>query len=145
MADIAVLTRNYTTHLEPMLEKGESVTFYSNVPWKSIEDAHIEGKKVVVYFVVSEHPGLVSYEGTLADIVIPPVKDTAHLEKLLNRAPDKAARAEVDKGTARTIYSVSNVTKLTPAFSQTELLKRSDGKAVSKDYERSYCIVHPYE
>ena len=28
MADIAVLTRNYTTHLEPMLEKGESVTFY---------------------------------------------------------------------------------------------------------------------
>ncbi|TXT24678.1 MAG: hypothetical protein FD134_1400 [Gallionellaceae bacterium] len=146
MADVAVLTRNYTVHLEPASKTSNSVTFYSNVPWKSIEDAHVCGKAIVIYFIVSEQPGIVSYEGTLTDIVIiPPVKDTARLNRLLDAAPDKAAKEEVETGSAKTVYSVSHIKKVLHPFAQTELLKKSDGNQVSKNYERSYCIVCPYE
>jgi hypothetical protein len=145
MADLAVLTRNFKNHLDPALAGGAPVTFYSNVLWKTVEEAHIAGKRVVIYFVVSDDPGQVTYQANLVDIVIPPVKDTQRLEQLLKHAPDHAARAEIDNGSAKTLYSVAHVKKVVPAFSQTELLKRSDGKPVSKDYERSYCIVDPYE
>lgn len=145
MADIAVLTRNYTTHLHPALEKSGPTTFYSNRAWRSIENAHIEGKRVIIYFVVSEQPGYVTYQATLVSIVIPPVKDTSLLEMLLKDAPDKAARAEVEKGTARTIYSVSGVNMVLPPFPQTTLLKHFSGAPVSKDFERNYCIVAPHE
>lgn len=144
MSDIAVLTRNYKEHLESALKKGGAVTFYSNVVWRSIEDAHIAGKHVIVYFIVVEQPGQVTYEGTLENIVIPPVKDAALLEKLLCDAPDDAARQEVEKGTARTIYSVTGVRMASPPFPQVALCKRSDGKPVSKDYGRGYCIVYPH-
>ncbi|HMM44530.1 MAG TPA: hypothetical protein PKE41_02720 [Candidatus Macondimonas sp.] len=147
MSKIAVLTRNYAAHLDPASKKGGAVTFYSNVSWRSIEDAHIAGKHVVVYFIVGESPGEITYEGTLENIVIiPPVEeDTELLEKLLCDAPDDAARQEVEKGTARTIYSVTGVKKLCSPFPQVALCKRSDGKPVSKDYGRGYCIVYPHE
>lgn len=143
--DIAVLTRNYAAHLDPASKKGGAVTFYSNAVWRSIVDAHSAGKHVIVYFILVEQPGQISYEGTLENIVIPPVKDTALLERLLRDAPDDAARMEVEKGMARTVYSVTGVKKASPPFSQVALLKHSDGKPVSKDYGRSYCIVFPHE
>lgn len=145
MTDIAVLTRNYTEHLDPVLANGAPITFYSNVAWKFIEDAHLSGKSILVYFVVNEHPGEITYQGRLATIVIPPVKDTSLLNMLLDNAPDGAARAEVESGMARTVYSVTDIKRVLPSFSQTELLKHSDGKPVSKEYERSYCIVFPHE
>jgi hypothetical protein len=145
MVKIAVLTRNYKTHLDDAMKNAQkSMTFYSNVPWTSIKNAHSSATEVAVYFVVAEHAGHVSYRGTLVDIQSPPVKGSADLEKLPERAPDDAARDEVDKGKARTVYQVSQITKVSPAFSQSKLLKRSDGKAVSTDYGRGYCIVHPY-
>jgi hypothetical protein len=143
---IAVLTRNYKAHLDDAMKNAEkSMTFYSNVPWTSVKNAHSSGTEVVVYFVVPEHAGLVSYRGTLVGIQSPPVKGSDYLEKLLERAPDDAARDEVVKGKARTVYQVSQITKVSPAFFQSELLKRSDGMAVSADYGRGYCIVHPYD
>ncbi len=145
MADIAVLTHNYKTHLDPALKNGGVVTFYSNIAWRSIEDAHIAGEKVTIYFIVAEQLGEITYEATLEKIVILPFKDTALLENLLIEAPDEAAQAEVEKGSARTIYSVTGVKIVSPPFSQTELIKQSDHKPVSKDYARSYCIVSPHE
>jgi hypothetical protein len=145
MADVAVLTRNFAVHLEPAVTRGGRVTFYSNVRWRHIEAERQAGEEIVVYFIVSEHSGVVTYEGRLDAICIPPVKDTAELEAILRRAPDDAARAAVQSGEAKTIYSISDVRRVTPPFAQTELLKRVDGKPVDRDYSRSYCVVEPFE
>ena len=103
MIDIAVLTRNYSIHLARAIEVKQPMTFYSNVAWKRIEDAHIAEKSVAVYFVVAETPGKVAYTGTLSSIIIPPVKDTSLLDGLLAYAPDAAAKEAVAKGAARTV------------------------------------------
>ena len=145
MTDLAVLTRNFTAHLDPAVDGKKPVTFYSNVAWKRVEDAHISGKSVAVYFVVAENPRHVAYTGILKNIVIPPVKDSTLLDGLLSMAPDAAAKEAVSNGKARTVYSVTNVQRLPTPFSQTELLKLSDGSPVNANYERSYCIVSPFE
>lgn len=145
MADVAVLTRNFTVHLEPAAKRGATVAFYSNVRWRHIQREHQAGREVVVYFIVPEHVGAVSYQGTLEQLCIPPVQDTAVLEAVLRHAPDGAARAAVQSGQAKTVYAVGAVQRVTPPFSQTSLLKRLGGRPVDKDYSRSYCIVEPFE
>ncbi len=152
MADIAVLTRNYWEHLSEKIGNLEPVTFYSNVAWKRIERArNNEGKDVVVYFVAAKTPGSdtshtdeVTYSGKLREILILPDVGNPQVYELLAHAPDEAAKNAIENGQVKTIYSVSGIEEISP-FSQTVLQKVSDGKHVSKDYIRSYCIVKPYK
>ncbi len=151
MADIAVLTRNYWKHLSEKSGNPEPTTFYSNTAWKRIEKAHNnEGKDVVVYFAAEDpeigagHTDKVTYSGKLRKILIFPSADETELNEMLSQAPDEAAKNAVANGQIKTIYSVSELGKISQGFSQTVLQKVSDGKHVSKDYIRSYCIVKPY-
>ena len=152
MADIAVLTRNYSKHLDFSIKKQKPITFYSNVAWKRIEKAHNnEGKDVVVYFVAVKHSDVVTenqdevtYSGKLREILISPDVGNPLLVELLAHAPDEAAKNAIANGQLKTIYSVSGIKQISP-LCQTALQKVSDGKHVSKDYIRSYCIVKPYK
>ena len=145
MADIGILTKNYRIHLDKAIESGGTVTFYSNTRWVSAKNALTNGKKVELYFVADGGSGTVEYQGSLSEATIAPVQNTAEAVALLLKAPDDAARQGLQSGVIKTLYSVTNLHKLQPPFSQTKLLKLSDGKCVSEAYDRAYCIVHPYK
>jgi hypothetical protein len=145
MADIGILTKNYTVHLDKAIQLGVSVTFCSNVRWVAATDALSKGKIVELYFVVDGGTGIVKYQGSLRDTLLDPVQGTSAVDKLLANAADEDANQGLQKGIIKTLYSVSNLQKLQTPFFQTELLKLSDGKPVSKAYDRAYCIVYPYE
>jgi len=145
MADIGILTRNYKVHLDNAIQSGRSVTFCSNSRWVAATDALTDGKSVDLYFVVAGGSGTVEYQGTLNDTLLTPIEDTDAAEKLLANAPDGSAREGLNSGAVKTLYSVTDLRKLQTAFSQTELLKLSNGKPVSDAYDRGYCVVYPYE
>ena len=145
MADIGILTKNYKVHLDNAIQSGGSVTFCSNIRWVKAADEFSNGKSIELYFVVDGGSGSVGYQGILNDILLTPVQDTAAADKLLANAPDEDASEGLNSGLVKTLYSVINIRKLQTSFSQTELLKLSDGKPVSEAYDRAYCVVHPYE
>jgi hypothetical protein len=145
MANIAVLTKNYRVHLDRAVRSGGPVTFYSNVRWASASAALTAQKPVAIYFVADGGTGVVEYQATIAAILLAPLSGTAAVNKLLSQAPDAAAKTELESGAVKTLYSIVGLKKLPQSFSQTKLLKLSDGKPVSKDYDRSYCLVSPLQ
>jgi hypothetical protein len=145
MADIGILTKNYIDHLDKAIESCASVTFCSHVRWVAATDAFSKGEIVELYFVVDGGTGIVKYQGRLSDILLDPVQGTSAVDKLLANAADEDASEGLQNGVIKTLYTVSNLRKLQESFSQTKLLKRSDGKPVSEAYDRAYCIVYQYE
>lgn len=145
MRDLAVLTRNYRVYLDQAVQDGGSVTFCSNMRWTSAYAALTAGKPVTVYIVPEDGSGQVEYEGKIETILLAPFTDPVTVENLLAKSMDAAARAGIESGSIETIYSIVGLHKLAEPFPQTKLLKLSDGKPVSENYIRGYCLVAPME
>jgi len=145
MRDLAVLTRNYRNYLDKAIQAGGPVTFCSNMRWTSAHAALTAGRPVIVYIVPEGGTGQVEYEGKIETILLAPFTDPVTLENLLAKVNDDAAHAGIDSGSIETIYSIVDLHKLAEPFPQTKLLKLSDGKPVSENYIRSYCLVAPME
>lgn len=154
MTQIAVFARNHKEFLEKALqqsfnEPNRQITFRSAVRWVRAKTAlDIQGI-VHVYLAPIGSDSMVEYKANLKLVVLDPSPHDPRAIEALNHELEETASEGLwsdDTSPAKTLYCVSNFCRLQSPLKISQLLKASDEKPISNNYNYSYLpILEPDE
>jgi hypothetical protein len=155
MSELAVFTRNHQIYLDEAVRRSAqdpqaTTTFRARSPWVKAHRELPLGGSLPIYMAVIDGGGQVEYEGELCHVQLDPRRGAPETEALLENEPS-LTKAESEglweragKPMVRTLYAVRNCRRLARSFPMTSLVKLSDGKPISADYQRAYVVVRPH-
>lgn len=147
--DVAVFTRNWPTYLRDAVKIGrdrpdQKITFKAGRPWVGAANAVRRHRPIAIYIAPIEGTGI-EYVAELHDVyVIEPDsgKDTPKAKQMLEYSLPATRYESLDD--VVTLYAISNCRKVRE-IPLTRLVKISDDKPLSADFNYSYSLVHPDE
>jgi hypothetical protein len=147
--EIAVFTRNHRIYLDSAKEIGalnpkQSITFRAEKPWVSAASYLETRAPRRLYVVPIDGDGWVEFVADLHEIHLNPKIGELKTKELLTHVLPSTEDEGDDGLWGKTLYVIKNCRKLPRSFPQTELIKVSDRKPLSKDYKRSYSIVYAH-
>jgi hypothetical protein len=145
---VAVFTRNHAHHLQRAVglstaKSDAPIVFRSRTRWAAARNALTGQESVSVYIARIDGEGSVEYVAELMEVHLDPQPSQPRVAELLRMAP----AANLDEGLwdetggVQTLYVLRNCRRLAAAFPMTDLVKASDGVALSADYRYSYSVV----
>ncbi len=142
MANFAIFTRNYETHINAAGGRG---VFRSGSLWATPERALKKGDTIDVYISLIDPPveeeGLIKFRAKLASIILNPDPNDPDVIEMLKKIPSSTEGEELWEGNVKTLYELINIEKFEEKRYFIELHKLNGGKKIDPNYSRSYCIV----
>lgn len=134
-----VFSRNHPKHLHRLVRPGRKGVMRAKSRWSRAAELAAAQNGCPLYVATIGEGDLVSHAGILHQVLLDPTP--ADLEALVAAGVrDPCPEEALWDGDCQSL-AVVELTVLDPPFSQTELIKASDGQPISADYGYSYCIV----
>jgi len=143
--DLAVFSRNHAHYLKEAsrLKRDQRVTFRSKVRWVSVAAAvNRSGAPRQIYFCEIDRGSQVRYQADLVQVQVDPSRKSAVTIALLKHVLKSTKPEKLWDDSVQTLYVISNCRKLKKPFPQTRLRRQDSNRPLSKDYIRSYALVH---
>jgi hypothetical protein len=147
--NVAVFARNYEQYLESAVDISSKkpehfITFRESKTWKAAQVAVDNNKNhsIPIFFSPSGSDGMVKYKASLYSLLLYPKEGDDTTTRWLEFCPDETKDEGLWDGKVNTLYVIRKCVRLVKPFHMSSLIKVSDDTPISKDYIRSYVMVH---